>query len=131
MEGVPYQRESMLFDLTFFEHHLTDGCGCQSKDFLLDVRADGKRVRSCAGGTKASGLKLNRSILEGKIEDLGLNFLRSEGTKVRSPVKRCEVIGGASPSGQLTCRLWKIDKVFTSQSCRPWIVDGDKINEVH
>ena len=50
--------------------------------------------------------------MEGKIKDLGLNFLRSEGTKVRSPGKRCEVIGSASPIG-------------------PWIVDGDKINEVH
>ena len=53
--------------------------------------------------------------MEGKIKDLGLNFLRSEGMKVRSPVKRCEVIGAASPIGQLMCSLWKLDKIFTSE----------------
>ena len=69
--------------------------------------------------------------MDGKIEDLGLNFLRSEGTIARSPVKRCDVIGAASPIGQLTRHLQKLNKIFTSEGCGPWIVDGDKINEVH
>ena len=46
----------------------------------------------CAGGTKASGLELDRSVLEGIVEDLSLNVLRSESTKVRGPMECREIM---------------------------------------
>ncbi len=101
------------------------------KNFLLDFGSDGKGVRSCTGGTKASSLELDRSILEGIVEDLSLNVLRSESIKIRVPMECCEIIGVYGPICHLRRRLRQLNEIFDSEGCRPWVVNGDKIDQVH
>jgi len=56
------------------EHHLTDGCDGEVKNFLLDFVSDRKRVSSRAGGTKTRALKLKWPVLEDVIKDIGLDL---------------------------------------------------------
>ena len=102
----------------------------QGKEFSLGLVSDGKRVRLRAGGTKACGLKLNWAVLEGVIEDIGLDFLRGRSPEVPHTVERCQSVGVAGPVGHLTRCLRQLDEVLDSQRRGARIGDGDKVAKV-
>ena len=112
------------------EHHLTDGCDGEAKNFLLDFVSDGKRVSSRAGGTKTRGLKLDWPVLEGVIEDIGLDLLRGKGSEVPRAVERCQSVGGADPIGHLTSCLRQLDEVLDSERRGARVSNGDEVDEV-
>jgi len=109
---------------------LTDGCDGEAKNFLLDFVSDGKRVSSRAGGTKTRGLKLDWPVLEGVIEDIGLDLLRDKGSEVPRAVERCQSVGGADPIGHLTSSLRQLDEVLDSERRGARVSNGDEVNEV-
>ena len=99
--------------------------------FLLDFISDGKRVYSRAGGAKACGLKLNRAVLEGVIEDIDLDFLRGKSPKVPCTVEHCQSVGVAGPIGHLMRCLGQLDEVLDYQRRGARVGDGDKVNKVY
>ena len=96
----------------------------------MDFVSDGKRVHSHAGGSKARGLKLDWTVLEGVIEDIGLDFLRGKSPEVPPTVERCQSVGVAGPIGRLTRCLQQLDEVLDSQCRGARVGNGDKVDEV-
>ncbi len=112
------------------EHHLTDGCDGEAKNFLLDFISDGKRVSSRAGSTEACSLKLDWAVLKGVIEDVGLDVLRGKGSEVPCAMEHCQSVGVAGPVGHLTSCLRQLDEVLDSERRGARVSDGDKVDEV-
>ena len=89
-----------------------------------------KEVSSRAGGTKTRGLKLDWPVLEGVIEDIGLDLLWGKGSEVPRAMERCQSVGGADPIGHLTSSLRQLDEVLDSEQRGARVSNGDEVDEV-